>query len=431
MICPNKNTPEWKAISNAHPTLAYYLWNKYEGNIPSYYTQPVAKEGVTELFESNPELANAVYEALGFKNTVTEKTISTLIPKNEQMAVAVTSLPTTGIINYKDIKKSITSSDYESYLNNHPSVLNEKAKDLYNRLLRGEKLQNEKILLSTDGVLLDGTHRFKARLVLGQTDFKYSTVSEDFFKQSYAKTIVEGYNEAKLKNNNIELLKIINALLGDQITPQQKQQAQQQYSQYLDSIFPESKVQDIVYHDGGQGKIKEEGFRKDMIGIADGGVLGDGFYFYVDRNKRYDSWRSDTESVLLNITNLSTRKDIIDQSSYVGQKPTIGSSLYEMALSELSGIPHDSKRQNPSGLHGKYIGNYSEQLAKIGIDGLTGPRGGNTEIVVFEPEQIHILGSQKDIEGFKQFVSNSNPMTSPDMSNLENTEFEVIKCRED
>jgi hypothetical protein len=58
MICPNKNTPEWKAISNAHPTLAYYLWNKYEGNIPSYYTQSVGKEGVTELFESTPELAN-------------------------------------------------------------------------------------------------------------------------------------------------------------------------------------------------------------------------------------------------------------------------------------------------------------------------------------------------------------------------------------
>lgn len=186
----------------------------------------------------------------------------------------------------------------------------------------------------------------------------------------------------------------------------------QQYSAYLDSIFPDSQVKDIVYHDGGQGKIKEEGFRKDMIGIADGGVLGDGFYFYVDRNKRYDDWRSDTESVLLNITNLSTRKDIIDQSSYVGQKPTIGSSLYEMALSELSGIPHDSKRQNPSGLHGKYIGNYSEQLAKIGIDGLTGPRGGNTEIVVFEPEQIHILGSQKDIAGFKKFVATSTMPTT-------------------
>jgi hypothetical protein len=58
-------------------------------------------------------------------------------------------------------------------------------------------------------------------------------------------------------------------------------------------------------------------------------------------------------------------------------------------------------------------------------------RGVANTYTVFEPEQIHILGNKQDIEGFKQFVSNSNPMTSPDMSNLENTEFEVIKCRED
>jgi hypothetical protein len=28
-----------------------------------------------------------------------------------------------------------------------------------------------------------------------------------------------------------------------------------------------------------------------------------------------------------------------------------------------------------------------------------------TEVVVFEPEQIHILGSKKDIDGFKEFVA--------------------------
>ena len=32
---------------------------------------------------------------------------------------------------------------------------------------------------------------------------------------------------------------------------------------------------------------------------------------------------------------------------------------------------------------------------------------------VFEPEQIHILGSKQDIEGFKEFVDNqSNPNTN-------------------
>ena len=43
--------------------------------------------------------------------------------------------------------------------------------------------------------------------------------------------------------NSIEELK------SSVITSQQNQQAQQVYSQYLDSIFPDSKVKDIVRHD--------------------------------------------------------------------------------------------------------------------------------------------------------------------------------------
>ena len=42
--------------------------------------------------------------------------------------------------------------------------------------------------------------------------------------------------------NSIEELK------SSVITSQQNQQAQQVYSQYLDSIFPDSKVKDIVRH---------------------------------------------------------------------------------------------------------------------------------------------------------------------------------------
>ena len=41
----------------------------------------------------------------------------------------------------------------------------------------------------------------------------------------------------------------MNLLVIFDLTPQQKQQALQLYSQYLDSIFPESKVKDVVYHD--------------------------------------------------------------------------------------------------------------------------------------------------------------------------------------
>jgi hypothetical protein len=43
MICPNKNLPEWKALEEAQPASAYYLWDKYQGQVPSnFYTSPNA-----------------------------------------------------------------------------------------------------------------------------------------------------------------------------------------------------------------------------------------------------------------------------------------------------------------------------------------------------------------------------------------------------
>ena len=45
---------------------------------------------------------------------------------------------------------------------------------------------------------------------------------------------------------------------------------------------------------------------------------------------------------------------------------------------------------------------------------------GSLEYVAFEPEQIHILGSKQDIEGFKEFV---NQTKKPELSELEIQEF--------
>jgi DNA-cytosine methyltransferase len=143
----------------------------------------------------------------------TAKALGEAIPKSDQISEAVSALPTVGVINYKDIKTTITSSDYERYFNN-PSLLNEKARKIYEELKKGGKLRNDKILLSKDGQLLDGTHRFKARLALGQTNFKYSIPSDNFFTQSYTKTISEAYHKAKADGSNPELVKAVESLLS-------------------------------------------------------------------------------------------------------------------------------------------------------------------------------------------------------------------------
>jgi hypothetical protein len=54
MICPIKTDPNWIALEQAQPSLAYYLWNEYEGEVPAeFYTSSTqVKEGVEELLES-------------------------------------------------------------------------------------------------------------------------------------------------------------------------------------------------------------------------------------------------------------------------------------------------------------------------------------------------------------------------------------------
>ena len=77
ITCPNKRLRSWKDLVKIQgESRSYLLWSEYDGIVPEQYyavskpkvITPAIKPGVESLFESNPELANAVYEALGFKN---------------------------------------------------------------------------------------------------------------------------------------------------------------------------------------------------------------------------------------------------------------------------------------------------------------------------------------------------------------------------
>ena len=69
-----------EGINRTSMEAAYYLWDKYAGNLSAIqndnnYKGIQIKPGVAELFESNPKLANAVYEALGL-TTINESEIT-------------------------------------------------------------------------------------------------------------------------------------------------------------------------------------------------------------------------------------------------------------------------------------------------------------------------------------------------------------------
>ena len=154
---------------------------------------------------------------------------------------------------------------------------------------------------------------------------------------------------------------------------------QEQYSQYLDTIFPNSKVKDIVYH--GSDRHDIEIFKSSS-----------NKYFFT-ANKDYAYSLSD---------NAIYQKELRGEI----KEGKLITKVYAVILN-ISNIYNTNKELQWS------------ITKKEGYDGIRGNDFGvqsklnnKEEYVVFEPEQIHILGSKQDIEGFKKFINSQKEITS-------------------
>ena len=186
-------------------------------------------------------------------------------------------------------------------------------------------------------------------------------------------------NYPTLSQLNIEEESIIKSGIEDIFSKNQeisKIGSQQQYSKYLDTIFPGSKVKDIVYH----GTLdKFENFNKEQLGKNTNHDRPMGFYF--------------------------TRKNIAenlygsfaDISSETGEKEMKKGNLIHAIINTDNKYEEIKEKSDISG-YGDYVDYISH--------------------VVFNPEQIHILGSKEDITGFKKFVENNINKKNLQQSNI-------------
>jgi hypothetical protein len=223
------------------------------------------------------------------------------------------------------------------------------------------------------------------------------------------------------------------AALEAQTTPQQKQQAQQsnitvkegvtelfesnpelanigtpeQYSQYLDTIFPDSKVKDILYH---AGRIGINKFDKKFIGFGAGIQKGGKGFYFADKKKDTSTYEeilnakadgSQLYSVVLNIKNPE-----LTEYTYQVKETIQGDKIFRSYGSPVKTIENVVNDKDSEQIRIVSPG-YTSYSNPIG-DYRTYEERVSTEFVVFEPEQIHILGSTADIEGFKKFIGNKN-----------------------
>ena len=428
------------------------------------------------MFESNPELANAVYEALGFKSN-----LKTSLGKE---------------LEYKD--PYVTTSrlkDFKQY-----QVLDEKGNDIGSVVIeyRGKDtvILHPKLNITGKGYGKDLYKLISSKLNVEIQEWSESGISKSdsakamwnsLEKEGSAKRIVD-----EEQGDNFRVLKYDN-----QITSEQKQQAQALYSQYLDTIFPDSKVKDIVYHGGsktfeqfiidsenrasGTSQIKkgvyfskskkvakdyvqskegitntalliildkiekslglinyevfgskEEGFtyeeeeyEKPSVIIKKlenlyGKLTKDNLYYFSEEglsdysymNQLIDFKNLNVDSLIDAMRNddISSIREIINNYSE-NNKDT--SKLYSVVVNLKT--PTIISNKETTSMYNALIGKESliNKAESVIVENVDDSVKGNMRepsdtIIVFEPEQIHILGSKQDIEGFKNWVNNRN-----------------------
>ena len=304
-----------------------------------------SRPGVSEVFESNPELANSVYEALG----VEVKNFK-LIPNNEKHPEDANTYD----VIYNDEKIGVVA------------------------LFEGKS----KII---KGVKLDEKFRNKG---LGKKLYKFLNLQANLQGGILFSDPEQQSADARRLWGSLIKEGVVNRATADEqslkFNIDYKQQAQQLYSQYLDTIFPDSKVKDIVYH--GSVYSNKQKFKTS--------TRVSGHYFAVNpkealqhaQRQLTDPKNATLYGILLGIKNPKVIKEVIDYEDLdTAVKFTKGDTVFGDENDAI--IAEKVEEYNTT-----YKTPESTWIEK--------------QIVVFEPEQIHILGSKADIEGFKEFITN-------------------------
>ena len=173
-----------------------------------------------------------------------------------------------------------------------------------------------------------------------------------------------------------------------------------QYLQYLSTIFPNSKVKDIVYHgtDAFFEKFKPTKPNFDTLNSIEG------VYNFSTNKKFIKRYGKRIVTAVLNI-----RKSIEDTTSgefiddmdrplsealfKTGKQKSknVLAPKYDESLKDVDGVINNIKGE-------EYVEKHPISGKEIGL-----PK--QTVITVFEPEQIHILSSKKDLEMFRNFIN--------------------------
>ena len=181
---------------------------------------------------------------------------------------------------------------------------------------------------------------------------------------------------------------------------------EQQYSQYLDTIFPDSKVKDIVY------RSDKPNLEKFSIKYSNSNFgFHSGIFLSTDIDYLKKEYGNHIYSTLIDIKNLVPTKIPLNKETVANilleNELNVTDLPYWEDLSEEEKEKTFEEFENNRKVIDGVVGNDSDSIGEDLRDEIKGK-----EYVVINEKQIHILGSKQDVKGFKDFVSKNKSLNN-------------------
>ncbi len=427
LVCPNKNTTEWKdlvATVGEFEAFRDFIESDYNIRDPKVVLEKLIKRGITttsekviessiqevkpgvpELFDSNPELANVVYEALGFIANINKLKIQdfkTKIGNSENIQDVVEKLKKY-VEEFKDAYfVNSTNEDIQSDIYFIKKEAEDKLKQFQKiddnikfELVTTKGLSNKQIdvyksvidFISKNPTANPNSENYNPKVIESYLKYEHELTDKELrniFKGKEKQRLLDfifsqlSLAQASTEEGISELPENLVEKELSKVTPQQKQQALQLYSQYLDSIFPQNT---IVYRGSEKGRTQfnTRGFFTEKLSYAKEYAFDKGFVA--------KSGEGIVNTFLINTANVKN----------VGEMNT-KSIENETQDSVLKGV--DKGRARESGV-----------------------------VYATTSKNLHELGGKQDIEGFKEFVNEPQTIIKESVSNPLVEDFFKIKSR--
>jgi hypothetical protein len=236
--------------------------------------------------------------------------------------------------------------------------------------------------------------------------------------EGFPKIEIENESEKTSITEDIKAIFVENPELAAIGTPEQ-------YSKYIDGIFPSSTIKDILWH---TTDADFESFSDEYIKA---GTHGAGFYFthrekLASTSKRniaaivnarspillQDRWKDDEaeykEKLVLMGEKIHALVTAEGQAELDRLNEKIDNDFYIQIAKAFLDVDSASYKEATTYINMGSVESYSEFIDRMfevtGFDSLVNMYDNYPEYVVKSSNQTHILGSKKDMEKFKEFV---------------------------